>query len=331
MKASTTFDRPVWADVDARTARRNDCDMNKITPSRKNSKPRGYIENYRPNAKTRLLLEQAKEVLAEYREFWPITGRQIFYRLVGAHDFEKTETACGRLYHHIANARRGGVIPFEAIRDDGVSTLSVDHFDDRDDFLRHVRELGEGYTRNKMAAQDVHLEVWCEAAGMLPQLHRVAEPFSVPVYSSGGFDSLTAKKRLADRICAIGKPAIILHLGDFDPSGVSIFDSVAEDVTAFVKADRPHGLVSVEFERVALTAAQVLIHDLPTAPAKATDSRSKNWSGGTCQLEALPPDVIADILRVAIGQRIDWAQYGKDRIAETHDQMMLNRLLPPPG
>ncbi|SFU06868.1 hypothetical protein SAMN05216236_12314 [Sedimentitalea nanhaiensis] len=301
----------------------------KIQASR-NKRNRGYIDRYKPNAKTRALLDQAQAVLEEYRRFWPLTCRQIFYRMVGAHGYDKTESAYGRLCHHLANARRGKVIPFDAIRDDGVTTWTMDHFDDQDDFLRHVRELGEGYTRNKLAAQDIHLEVWCEAAGMLPQLYRVAEPFSVPVFSSGGFDSLTAKKRLADRICAIEKRAIILHLGDFDPSGVSIFDAVAEDVETFVMSDRPHGLVGVEFERVALIGDQVQSFDLPTAPAKASDSRSKNWTGGTCQLEALPPDAIADILKLAIERRIDWKQYAEDPSAEETDRMLISGLLPAP-
>lgn len=300
------------------------------TPCRKNSRPRGYIENYRPNTATRALITQVEAVLDEYREYWPLTCRQIFYRLVGAHGYEKNEAAYSRLCHHIANARRGGLVSFDAIRDDGVTTYSLDHFDDRDDFLRHVRELGESYTRNRLTAQGVHMEVWCEAAGMLPQLYRVAEWFSVPVYSSGGFDSLTAKKRLADRICNMGKQTVILHLGDYDPSGVSIFDSVAEDVTAFVMADRPHGMVSVEFERVALTSDQVQAHELPTAPAKTTDSRSKGWDGGTCQLEALPPNVIADILKQAIERRINWVQFNDDLQAQDQDRLMISGLLPPP-
>lgn len=305
--------------------------MSRVTACCKTARPRGYIADYRPQSKTRVLLEQAQAVLDEYRDYWPLTIRQIFYRMVGAHGYDKTETAYNRLCHHLANARRGKLIPFTAIRDDGVTTWSMDHFDDRDDFLRHVRELGEGYTRNKLAGQEVHIEVWCEAAGMLPQLYHVAEQFSVPVYSSGGFDSLTAKKRLAGRICDIGKEAIVLHLGDYDPSGVSIFESVAEDVSAFVMADRPHGLVSVEFERVTLTEAQVRDHDLPTAPAKATDTRSKTWTGGTCQLEALPPNVIAEILRNAIERRIDWEQLSDDLEAQDQDRMMIGRLLPPPG
>lgn len=302
----------------------------KIQASRK-KRNRGYINHYKPNSKTRELLNHAQQVLMEYREFWPLTCRQIFYRMVGAHGYDKTEAAYGRLCHHLANARRGGTITFDAIRDDGVTTWTMGHFNDRDNFLRHVRELGEGYTRNRLAAQDFHMEVWCEAAGMLPQLCKVAEWYSVPVYSSGGFDSLTAKKRLADRICAMGKRAAILHLGDFDPSGVSIFDSVAQDVSAFVMVDRPHGLVNVEFERVALTAEQVQKYDLPTAPAKASDTRSKSWAGGTCQLEALPPDGIAQILTDAIERHVDWAQFNADLNAETQDRLMISGLLPAPN
>jgi hypothetical protein len=304
--------------------------MNAVFQACRKKRNRGYIENYRPSKKTQVLLDQAQAVLDEYRIYWPLTCRQIFYRMVGAHGYDKTEAAYGRLCHHLANARRGKAISFNSIRDDGVTSYSMEHFDDHDDFLRHVRELGETYTRNKLAGQDIHIEVWCEAAGMLPQLYRVAEPYSVPVYSSGGFDSLTSKKRLADRICAIGKRAIILHLGDYDPSGESIFDAVAQDVEAFVMADRPNGFVSVEFERLTLTGAQVQEYDLPTSPAKASDTRSKNWIGGTCQLEALAPDQIATILRKAIQEHFDYDQLADDQSAEENDRLMISGLLPAP-
>ena len=300
-----------------------------IAPGCDLGRTRGYVLDYKPYAKTRDLLDQAQTVLDEYRAYWPLTCRQIFYRLVGAYGYDKSEAAYGRLCKHLANARRARLIPFEAIRDDGVTTYRLDHFDDRDAFLRHVRHMGERYTRNKLAGQDLHIEVWCEAAGMLPQLDSVAAPFSVRVYSSGGYNSLTAKKDLADRIVCIEKPAIILHLGDFDPSGVNIFDSVAEDVAAFVEADRPHGLVTVNFYRIALTRAQVAAYDLPTAPPKATDSRSKTWDGGTCQLEALPPDVIAGILKDALWQHIDPEKYLADCEAEKADRDEINRLLLP--
>lgn len=301
------------------------------TAGRKTGRHRGYIARYQPQAKTRALLEKVELVLNEYREYWPLTCRQIFYRLVGAHAYPKNEGDYGRLCHHLANARRACRIPFGAIRDDGVTTWRLDHFDDHEAFLRHLRILGQNYTRNKLAGQEVHLEVWCEAAGMLPQLYAVASTFSVPVYSSGGFDSLTAKKNMADRICRIGKPTVVLHLGDRDPSGESIFDAVAEDVTAFVMADRPWATISVDFERIALTDAQVQEFDLPTSPAKASDSRSKGWKGGTCQLEALPPNTIANILHDAIVAHLDEELLDLDHELEEQERQRIALSLPAPS
>jgi hypothetical protein len=302
--------------------------------SPENGKParrgaRGYIEDYRPQERTLDLLRQVDSVLEEYEDYWPLTLRQMFYRLVGAHGYDKSEKAYKRLGEHLANARRARWIPFEAIRDDGVSTLHYDQFAGRDEFIRHVREQGENYRRNILADQPVHIEAWCEAGGMLPQLAAVAQPYSVQVYSSGGFDSLTAKKRLADRIVAIGKPTVILHLGDYDPSGEGIFAAMAEDVAAFVEADRRHGYTSVDFKRIALTDGQVAAYDLPTAPPKASDSRARRWTGETCQLEALAPDEIARLLRNAILAEIDDSLLFQTRLEEALEREEITRLLLP--
>jgi hypothetical protein len=303
--------------------------MNAVsTACRKTARPRGYIENYRPQKKTAALLEDADAVLREYHEHWPLTCRQIYYRLVGARGYPKTESFYDSLCHHLANARRARVIPFSAVRDDGITTVDMQHFDDEEHFKRHLRELAERYTRNKLAGQDLHIEAHCEASGMIFQLADVAHEYSVEVYSSSGFDSLTAKKHLADRICRIGKRAVILHLGDFDPSGESIFESAAEDVQAFVKTDWPG--IQVEFRRVALTAAQVKEYELPTAPPKATDSRSRSWTGETCQLEALPPDDIADLLRSAIEDVISPTRFEIDRQIEALERRRIALALPAP-
>lgn len=299
-----------------------------FTASReKRSRPRGYIAAYKPQARTLALLAEVKAVLEEYRDYLPLTARQIYYRLIGAYGHPKTEAFYGNLCEHLANARRGGMIPFDAIRDDGVTTINRRYFADEDDFRWHLRNLARGYRRDLMATQPFHVEVWCEAAGMLQQLESVAHRYSVRVFSSGGFDSLTAKKDIADRIIQVGKPAIILHLGDHDPSGESIFRSSAEDVSAFVASDRLSANITVEFRRVALTAEQVRSFNLPTAPAKASDSRSRTWAGGTCQLEALSPRQIADILDAEIRDCLNLERLEADRDHEAEERERMTRLL----
>jgi hypothetical protein len=44
-----------------------------------------------PEKATLALLDQVQGILAEYVDHLPLTIRQIFYRLVGAHDYKKTE------------------------------------------------------------------------------------------------------------------------------------------------------------------------------------------------------------------------------------------------
>lgn len=292
------------------------------------ARPRGYIDSYRPQTKTRALLDDVLAVVEEYRDHLPLTSRQIYYRLIGARGYEKTEAFYGKLCHHIAMARRGRLIPFSSIRDDGVTTVHLEHFDDADDFRAHLRFKARNYRRNLLANQAVHLEVWCEAAGMISQLARVATDYSVHVYSSSGFDSLSAKKMIADRVCEHEKRAVILHLGDYDPSGVAMFNAAAEDVAAFVLRDRPHGMVSVEFRRVCLTANQVVDLRLPTAPPKPS-SHAKTWRGETCQLEALAPDQIAGLLRGAIEDVLDLDLIAADLGEEAMERAELSKVLLP--
>ncbi|MFF2013947.1 hypothetical protein ACFVWY_33465 [Streptomyces sp. NPDC058195] len=53
-----------------------------------------------------------------------------------------------------------------------------------------------------------------------------------------------------------------------------------------------------------MTEQQITDHDLPTAPPKASDHRS--FSGtSTTQAEALPPDVLAAIVKTAITSHRD--------------------------
>jgi hypothetical protein len=82
-------------------------------------RPRGFIERWNPYAKTRVLLDQVKDVLADYADQLPLSIRQIFYRLVGVYQYEKIDRAYQRLIEMLATARRACVISMDDIRDDG--------------------------------------------------------------------------------------------------------------------------------------------------------------------------------------------------------------------
>ncbi len=282
---------------------------------------------------------QVKDVLEEYRAHLPMTGRQIFYRLVGAHGYPKTEDAYKSLSEFLVRARRAGMIPFEHIRDDGISLAAHAHYADENAFFKCVHDMGKAYKRDKLANQKLDVRVYCEAAGMIPQLARVCEPYSIPVYSCSGFDSLSGKYELKEACKAAftyrGRKTVILHLGDYDPSGESIFnDGLVEDIHAFLAKDviskEPHEVAV--FERVALRGEHIERFNLPTEPPKATDSRTKNWQGrAACQLEALPPDVLASILDATIKTYFNLAIYEQDLKAEEEERRRITKALPAGG
>ena len=270
--------------------------------TRVKTRVRGFA-SWSPQAATLELLEQVRAVLREYDDFLPLTIRQIFYRLVGAHGYEKTEHAYQRLCEHLNRARRARIISMDVIRDDGGTIIRPSGWDSVEQFWRSVRGTAECFTLDHSTGQKTRLVVICEAGGMAPQLASVADPFGVTVMSGGGFDSLTDKHKFAAALAGHDRPTEVLHIGDHDPSGVSMFLAFLEDVEAFTRELGGNAT----FTRLAVTPEQIERYALPTAPAKDTDKRA--FSGETCQAEALAPDVLANILRTAIQQRIDNRAY----------------------
>ncbi len=227
--------------------------------------------------------------------------------------------AYDRLCEYLNRARRAKIIPFKVIRDDGWNETQEAGWTDPDELVDLFLNLAGEYTRNKQTRQPYQVYLITEAAGMVPQLARVADRYSVRVMSSGGFDSLTVKYDLARKAKQNEKATVFLHVGDYDPSGVCIYDSLAADVEAFSGGDG-------YFERVALLPEHIEKYSLPTAPAKANDKRGNNVKQ-TCQLEALPPDVLAALVDDAIRQYYDLSVLENDLVEEQQECMdLLQRL-----
>jgi hypothetical protein len=287
---------------------------------RRSTRPRGFVD-WVPRKETQLLLSKVAQILLEYADYLPLTLRQIFYRLVGAHSYDKTELAYARLGEHLNRARRARIIAMDAIRDDGGTTLAPNSWDSAEHFLGAIQRRAANLTLDRSAGQPQRLVLFCEAVGMAPQLARVANPFGVAVVSSGGFDSVTEKYRFAKELAAHDRATEVLHIGDYDPSGVHIFLSVAEDVQAFV--DELGG--EVTFTRLAVTPEQIDRYRLPTAPKKT--NRFAFGDTDTCQAEALAPDDLAGIVHAAINQRIDQAALKRVLAREQRERRKLLRIL----
>lgn len=262
---------------------------------------------WEPKEQTLALLDDVLEVLDEYVDQLPLTLRQVFYRLVATVGYEKTEQAYGRLGEMINRARRAGRIPFESIRDDGVLKQVPFGFRNRQEFWDRQEDWIKLFELNRQEGQEQFLEAWVEASGMLPQVAAVALEYGLPCYSSSGFDSVTAKHEAAMRMLDRDVETVVLHLGDYDPSGVALFENLREDVTALFMDTQgvPASISPPEFVRVAVTEEQIERLELPSAPPKSTDHRSVFTDTRTVQCEAIPPDQLQVEIRAAIEQWVD--------------------------
>lgn len=293
-------------------------------PEYKYARARGFAP-WSPNDASRQIVRQVHAVLEAEAEYLPLTARQVFYRMVANHGFPKTEKAYARLCDKINRARRSGMIGWDAIRDDGETVEYNGGFYDVRSFAHWMSRRAQSFEIDPKWVQPCRVEVHVEAAGMMPQIAAVACPLGATVYSSGGFGSVTAQYEAAKRMAEASTPTVVLSIGDFDPSGLSLYWAFRENVLSFFadgldregmdqwdaeaagkfvdgSLDPEHDLPL--FRRIAVTHAQILEYDFTTAPRKANDARG-NWQGGTVQCEAIPSALLAEIVRDAILEHYD--------------------------
>lgn len=265
-------------------------------------RPRGFIYDWTPQRATMTLINNIQAIIHDNSDIAPLTLRQIFYMLVTGYDYDKTEKAYKRMCETMNRARRAQMVSMNAIRDDGLRRQTPHGWNSKEELVETFVNAGKTFRYHRQEGQPTHIMVWCEAGGMLPQLARYCDPFGVPVLSSGGFDSVTTKHNFAMSASRY-ESVEVLHIGDHDPSGVHMHNSLDEDLQAFVL----HYGGDIEVTRLAVTPDQVRQYDLPTAPPKATDRRA--FSGRTTQAEALPPRTLRRIVEEAINERLDLDTY----------------------
>ena len=147
-------------------------------------------------------------------------------------------------------------------------------------------------TYSPQRGQDVYVEVMVEAAGLIGRCARVCSPYGVPVYSGAGFAGLKGKRAFASRASGRDVPTVVLMIGDLDPHGLLITESLEADCLAWAEGYYQAAPTALRFERIALTEQQALDADLLDAAGKA-------------EAEGLPVPVMDALLTGAIEELLD--------------------------
>ena len=252
-------------------------------------------------------------------EYDVITVRQLFYQLVSRGVIEKSERAYkGLVVRRSGLLRQKRRIPFSKFADATRWQRKPQTYDDLSDAMW---SMVFSYRKALWADQDTYCEVWCEKDALAGVIYETTEEYDVPLMVSRGYSSLTFLHTAAEAIReahSSGKRVVLYHCGDYDPSGQDAARAIRDTLGDMAQ-------VPFEFEQLAVTPAQIDLFGLPTRPTKKTDSRAKNWVGGSVELDAIDPATLQELVANALDQHLDQQKLAQAMIAEKAEKESLKQ------
>jgi hypothetical protein len=245
----------------------------------------------------------------------PATVRQLYYLAETEELVPKAETGYRRVQHDILLLRRLGRIPYDWISDNtrwmrkSRSYRGIDHF---------LNLTIETYRRDLWATAPVYVEIWCEKDALAGVIMEETDLYDVPLMVARGCSSETYLYEAATAMAAQEKPAFIYHFGDRDPTGCVAAVHIERALRGFAPDAEIH------FESVAVTPDQITAWKLPTRPTKREGNRhAKDFIGDSCELDAIPPLQLRELVRGCIERHIDAGRFETMKVAEESEREAL--------
>ena len=267
--------------------------------------------------RTQAELEELNDAIYDVCEVdHPLTLRGVFYRVVSLGLIEKSEKGYGVIQREVLKMRRSGALPYSWITDGSRRRMQVQSFDGIEEALD---DLALSYRRNLWAGADHHVEVWSEKDAITGVVWPVTRQFDVPLMVSRGFASESFLWSTAQELKTDGRPAVILNLGDHDPSGVVAWEDIQKKLPQFAPG------IDMVFERVAVTAEQIDEMSLLTRPTKKS-VHSRGFEGESVEVDAIPSRTLRQMLEDAISVWMPPEQVELQRMVERNEREGLRRL-----
>jgi len=156
-------------------------------------------------------------------------------------------------------------------------------------------------------------------------LQTIASEYHITMMVNRGYSSQSAMYAAGKRIdrCADendSTSAVVLYLGDLDPSGEDMVRDIQDRLDMFAEID-------IEVEKIALTTAQVEEFQPPPNPAKLTDSRAaafiEKFGRNSWEVDALPPRELRRIIEQSLQDRLDVSLIDEIKQQEAQDKERL--------
>lgn len=282
-----------------------------------------YRDNLHLSKANKERLFTINEIIDEYaEEGYKLTLRQLYYQLVSRDIIANKVTEYAKLGNLLVKGRMAGVVDWEAIEDRirrpylpywvfGISDALNDTINQ--------------YRLDRMEGQDTYIELWVEKDALSGVLRRITEEFHINLMVNRGYSSCTAMHDAYKRIERAendGKQAVVLYLGDHDPSGLDMVRDIRDRLEEFG--------VNPDVVGIGLTTAQIKKYNPPPNPAKVTDPRAdayiEQFGPTSWEVDALNPKVLHELVRKNVEDRIDMALFKKMLKREQSDKSKLEEI-----
>ena len=248
----------------------------------------------------------------------PMTVRQVFYQATVQGLVEKAESGYNKVQTDLTVMRRCGDLPYDWLADNTRWQRKPRTFDSVEDALKHTAAF---YRKSLWRDADTYVEIWLEKDALAGVLYPVTSLYDVPLMVARGYASLSFLHAAAEYINQLDVPACIYHLGDFDPSGVNAGEKIEETLRELAPD------AEINFERLAVTREQIGEWDLPTRPTKKSDTRAKGFGDISVELDAIDPNDLRDLVRMAIEQHLPEHQFEILKAAEESERTLIRKLV----
>ena len=253
----------------------------------------------------------------------PQSVRHVFYRMTDPrlpHSVEKSDKGYRHVQERCVKLRRGGRIPYQWIADMSRRGYFVNTFDGAGDFVARMSGL---YRADLWTNAAYRCEVWAESRSIASVIQADCEELAVSLYPCGGFSSLSFIHEAAEQTNQADddRPLVIFYVGDYDPAGVLIDESLQREMRAHLRDD-----IELQFHRIGINEEQIATYDLPTKPRKAGDRRATHILH-TVEAEAMPARVLRALLRERIEALLPAHALNVSRIAEHSERAHLERVV----
>lgn len=284
------------------------------------------------------MLKAAIGVLEKYREYWPLTLRQVHYRMLSLYIlrhankpesiYDNTQNAYKDLSDLLTRARLTGELPWESLHDPTRPFVPWRQWDSVGDYTKEqFKQFLTGYKRNLLIGQPSYVELVVEKIAAQDIAERAAGMYHVPVGVGRGYTSATSLEETAERFRASGKDHFTLLIaGDLDPEGENIVETWDKHLHYEHGIDRS----ALHVVKVGVNPEHVQQYNLSPLPTKESSSRQKAFvakhGDAAYELEAFEPDVLQNIMRDSIRSVIDLNIFAEQQRRESEDARYLMAL-----